>query len=113
MAVPAAPVSVREAMLTVLTADEFDNPIYTGGAAVGAKMSGPGACCTSVEDHGDGSYTIAWAAALSGTYRLGVLVNGAHVRGSVRVCARRARGAGLPVLHARALRRGRRRARGS
>ena len=82
IAAPAAPVSVQEALLTVLTADEYHNAIYVGGAAVGAKMSGPGACCTSVDDHRDGSYTVGWAAALSGTYRLSVLVNGAHIRGS-------------------------------
>ena len=45
-------------------------------------MSGPGACATAVEDEGDGSYVVTWSAALSGPYRLSVLVNGSHVQGS-------------------------------
>ena len=72
----------RAAALTLLTADSWGNPLTTGGGPVGAKLSGPGACATSVEDHHDGSYTVSWAAALSGSYRLSVLVGGAHVQGS-------------------------------
>lgn len=72
----------RAAALTLLTADAYGNPLTAGGASVGAKMSGPGACATAVEDHGDGSYTVSWGAALSGAYRLSVLVSGAHVQGS-------------------------------
>ena len=74
--------SLRAAVLTLLTADSWSNPVAHGGASVQAKMSGPGACSTSVEDHHDGSYTVTWAAMLSGTYRLSVLLGGGHVKGS-------------------------------
>ena len=74
--------SLRAAVLTLMTADGFGNRVSTGGAPVIAKMSGPGACSTAVEDNLDGSYSVTWAAMLSGTYRLSVLIGGGHVQGS-------------------------------
>ena len=74
--------NIGASVLTLLTADQYGNPVSVGGAAVSAKMSGPGACTTAVEDNGDGSYTVKWAAALTGMYRLSVLLGGGHVMGS-------------------------------
>ncbi|KOO23122.1 hypothetical protein Ctob_010810 [Chrysochromulina tobinii] len=73
---------LRVSALTLLTADKYANPVRHGGAGVTAKLSGPGACSTTVEDHLDGSYTISWSAVLSGVYRVSVLVDGAHCAGS-------------------------------
>ena len=73
---------MRVPALTLLTADCWGNPVTHGGVVVTAKMSGPGACSTAVEDNLDGSYTVSWSAVLSGIYRVGVLVGGAHVTGS-------------------------------
>ena len=73
---------LRVSALTLLTADKYTNPVRHGGAGVTAKLSGPGACSTTVEDHLDGSYTISWSAVLSGVYRVSVLVDGAHCAGS-------------------------------
>ena len=72
----------RAHAVTVLTSDGYGNPLTTGGAAVSAKMSGPGASATRVEDHHNGSYTVTWSAALSGAHRLSVLLSGGHVKGS-------------------------------
>lgn len=73
---------LRVPALTLLTADKFANPIRYGGAGVTAKLSGPGACSTAVEDNLDGTYTVTWSAMLSGMYRVSVLVDGGHVAGS-------------------------------
>ena len=90
---------LRVPALTLLTADSYGNPVSHGEALVIAKMSGPGGCTTAVRDNYDGSYTITWSAALSGVYRISVLVNGGHVRGSsfpVRVDALTAGTSNLP-----------------
>ena len=67
--------------ITLISSDRMGNRCLIGGAKV--KVSCPNQkLATSVDDGGDGTYTIRWKSNVAGTYTMHVSIDGAEVGGS-------------------------------
>eukprot|EP00698_Gefionella_okellyi_P016092 TRINITY_DN457_c0_g1_i1.p1 TRINITY_DN457_c0_g1~~TRINITY_DN457_c0_g1_i1.p1 ORF type:complete len:4209 (-),score=1181.95 TRINITY_DN457_c0_g1_i1:57-12683(-) len=62
--------------------DAFDNARCVGGDCVEVKLTGPDGLCGSVNDRGDGFYTVSYDPVVAGEYELSVTLQGAPVMNS-------------------------------
>ena len=66
----------------IATFDQVGNPCIEGGSALTCSCDPEDQIQTAVSDHRDGSYTITWDGKCTGTFRVGVMIDGVHLEGS-------------------------------
>ena len=68
--------------ITLATGDKMGNACAEGGGKLTCDCEHAPTIDARVSDHGDGTYSIAWHGQKTGTYSVGVLIDGAPVVGS-------------------------------
>ena len=65
----------QQCVLKLESIDKFGNRLDKGGAKIDPRSSGPGVSPAVYEDHGDGTYTISFTAAVVGDARVSVRID--------------------------------------